>query len=203
MNRSTLLCIVILGFSSSIFAQFYVQHDAVLHLKSQKSTLSVQEAQLQVNAPLSGQGTLLLNRSSFQTLESTQNSLELPNLTIEHAHLVQLNSALRLEQQLTLHSGVLHLEQPLYLTDQTALVLHNNSSIQSKEFLVYDHQITNHKQPLLVWSHSPISNYFCQTYEGLSFSEFPTPQKTNFRRLSQSYITLFLTSKTPPPEANA
>lgn len=203
MNRPTLLCIVILGFSSSIFAQFYVQHDAVLHLKSQKTTLSVQEALLQINAPLSGQGTLLLNRSSFQTLESTHNVLELPNLTIEHPNLVQLNTPLRVEQQLTLHSGVLHLKQPLYLSNPTALVLHNNSSIQTKELLIYDHQITNHKQPLLVWSHSPISNFSYQTYEGLSFSELQTPHKTNFKRLSQSYKTLFLTSKTPPPEANA
>lgn len=201
MSKLTLSCIVIFGFSSSAFAQFFVQHDAVLILQTPESTLSVQEAHLQINAPLQGQGTLILNSSGLQTLESTQRILALPNLSFEHANLVQLNTAFRVEQQITLHSGELLLEHSLYLRDQTALVVLNNSRIQSKEFLVYDHQITTNNQPLLVWSHNPISKYTSQTHKELSFLEIPNTQQTNFGRVTSTYKSLHFQSKTPPPEA--
>lgn len=191
-----------LGLSSTTFAQFYVQQGVVLNLETPKTTLSVQEAQLYINAPIQGQGTLVLNASELQTLESTQSILEVPNLSLEHAHLTQLNTAIRVEQQLTLQSGALHLTHPLYLKDQTALVLLNNSRIQSEEFLVYDHQITNNNQPLLVWSHSPISIHITQSpNERISFTEIPTTQQINFGRLISTYKTLYQQRSTPPPEA--
>lgn len=202
MSKSTLLCILFLGLGSSAFAQFYVQQGVVLNLEIPKTTLSVQEAQLHINAPIQGQGTLVLNSSELQTLSSTQSVLEVPSLSLEHAHLVNLNTALRIEQQLTLRSGVLYLTQPLYLTDQTALVLLNNSRIQSEEFLNYDLQLIDHAQLQWVWTHSPISIYYTtQTHEELNFTELPQKNRPNFGTLTPSYKALYLQSSTPPPEA--
>lgn len=178
MSKSTLLCILFLGLGFSAFAQFYVQQGVVLNLETPKTTLSVQEAQLHINAPIQGQGTLVLNSSELQTLSSTQSVLEVSKLSLEHAHLVNLNTALRIEQQLTLRSGVLYLTHPLYLTDQTALVLLNNSRIQSEEFLNYDLQLIDHAQLQWVWTHRAPFQYTTQPKPTRSLILRNSPKQT-------------------------
>lgn len=202
MSKSTLLCILFLGLSSTTFAQFYVQQGVVLNLETPKTTLSVQEAQLHINAPIQGQGTLVFNSFDLQTLESTQSVLEVSNFSLEHAHLVKFNTALRIEQQLTLQSGALYLSHLLYLTDQTALVLLNNSGVTSKELLVSDHQIIDHRQQYQwVWTHSSISTSTTQTCKEISFTQHSQTNRSNFGTRISNYKILNLQCSTPPPEA--
>ena len=186
------------------FAQFYVHQDAVLHLKTPNSTLSIQEAEIHINSSIHGQGTLVFNRFGLQTLASTQEVLEIPNLILQNADWIRLHTPLRVAQHFTLQTGELHLEQPLYLPNPQALELLGNSSLQNIELLVLDHQQIDHTQSHWVWTHSPISTYFTtQTHQGLNCTEIPTTHQTNFGRFISTYKTLYFQNSTPPPEAKS
>ena len=133
-------------------AQLYVQQGTTLHLGSSDAILSSQEQFHQIHAPIKGTGTLLLNSLGPQLLDSNQEVWEIPNLILQNAALVHINTPLRVLQHFTIQLGELHLEQPLFFPNPQALRLLGNSSIQNIEFLVYDLQIER-SQPFLVWNH--------------------------------------------------
>jgi len=196
--RPTLIHIVFLALSSTGFAQFYVQEGTEVSLENPHSILSIQ-GNVQINASIKGQGTLVLNGSFLQTLESTQNILVICNVMLENASLVHINTPLRVEHQFTICSGVLRLEHPLYLPNQAALVLLQNSAIEPFGLLLYDLQI-KHQQPLLVWSQNNTSKYRNLNFNGENHTiQYPTNQ-SKFGTIDMGYEVLYIQLKTPPPE---
>jgi len=185
------------------FAQLYVQEGETLSFGTSDALLSSQEHFHQIDAPILGKGTLVLNGLEPQSLESNQEVLEITNLTIQNADLIHINTPLRVAQHFTLQSGELHLEQPLYLPNPQALVLLGNSSLQNIELLVFDLQQIDHTQPHWVWTHSPISYFTTQTHKGFNCTEIPTTHQTNFGRFISTYKTLYFQNSSPPPEAKS
>ena len=178
------------------FAQLYVQQGATVGLGSSDAVITSQEQIHQIDTPIQGSGVLLLNGSHPQLLTSTQEVLEISNLALENAHLVRINTPLRVEQSLTVQSGVLNLEHPLYLSSPSALVLLENSAVKNAEFVVYDLQIER-SQPLLVWNNYPLK-YTTPILNKNSYQ--PLKKRSNFGVILSSCTTLYLPLRTPPPE---
>ena len=185
------------------FAQLYVHQGIVLHLETPNSTLSIQEAEIHINSSIDGQGTLVFNSVGLQTLESTQEVLEIPNLILQNADRIRLHTPLRVAQHFTLQTGEHHLEQPLYLLNPQALRLLGNSSLQNIEFLVLDLQQIDHTQPHWVWNPS-LSECTIQT-KRLRFAvkSFKTNRPSISVLRLNHYKTLYLHHNTPPPEVKS
>jgi len=182
------------------FAQFYVHQGVVLYLETPNSTLSIQEREIQINSPIDGQGTLVFNSFGLQTLESTQEVLEIPNLFLQNADWIRIHTPLRVAQHFTLQSGELHLEQPLYLPNPQALELLGNSSFQNIEFLVYDLQIER-SQPFLDWNHFPTLTYTIPTFKEFENRYHFLNKRSIFGDLFSSNTIAHIQLITPPPEA--
>ena len=181
-------------------AQLYVQQGTTLNLGSSDAILSSQEQFHQIHAPIKGTGTLLLNSLGPQLLDSNQEVWEIPNLILQNAALVHINTPLRFLQHFTIQLGELHLEQPLFFPNPQALRLLGNSSIQNIEFLVYDLQIER-SQPFLVWNHYPTLKYTTPTFMALeNRCHFLIKNRSIFGALFSSNAIAHIQRITPPPQ---
>ena len=180
------------------FAQLCVQQGTTVVFGSSNAVITSQEQVHQIDAPIQGLGVLLLNGSHPQWIASIQEVLEISNLALANAHLVRINTPLRVEQHLTIQSGELNLEYPLYLSSPSALVLLENSTVQNVEFIAYDFQIER-SQPILVWNDSS-PKHTTPTYKGLKDSYQLLKKRSNSGVIQSSYTTLYLPMGVPPPE---
>ena len=84
------LTLLLLLCSLNGFAQFYVAEEAALYLENSEAILSSQELVNQIDTHITGKGTLYLNGTSNQIINSTQLVLALPNLQLANADFEQI-----------------------------------------------------------------------------------------------------------------
>ena len=182
-------------------AQLYVQQGTTLHLGSSDAILSSMEHVNQIDAPIEGTGTLILNSLSEQQLTSTKAVLELPKLQLKNAQTVNLQTALFIKDQLILDRGVLQLTQTLILTDPTALVVGNSAGIHTNtdHFLQFHstqmsipvHLLAGTPSQLLCVEPLPVELHFFEALENTERSQFGT-------RFQTGYNSHFQSIKPPP-----
>ena len=138
------IAIIILFLCSlSGFAQFYVTEGTLFSLQTSEIILSSQETLHQINAPVLGNGAIILNSTSKQQLTSTQAILKLPTLHLKNANLVLIDTPLALQHQLLIDTGQLTLFYNLRVSDPTAIVLGTEASmfLTSNAQVVYTTQV--------------------------------------------------------------
>ena len=182
-------------------AQFFVTEGTLLSLKSPETLLSSQESLNQIEASIHGKGTLYLNSTSQQQLASSQTLLELPSLFIQKAHLIQIQTALKI-QYLEIEDGVLQLNHPLLLPNPRALKLGATAAVanNSKPQLLYSSQL----QPLhpLVLHNSHTLLKFSSSQE----FQLPPPQiaflyrTSNYKPIVNNGYSVYFKHATPPPK---
>ena len=124
-----------------VSAQFFVKKGTTLSFTTPETILSSQEPLNQIEASVHGKGTLYLNSTSQQQLATTQTNLELPSLFIQNAHLVQEQTALKI-QYLQIKNGQLQLNHPILLPHPEALKLGDTAAVaNSKPQLLYSSQL--------------------------------------------------------------
>ena len=198
-NLTLLLCLCSLYGS----AQLFVQKGTTLSLKNPQAILSSQESINQIDAPIVGEGVLILNSSSAQQLTSTQAVLELPTLHIQNADLVQIQTTLNLQNQLGIDRGELILSHTLVLNDPKALVLGTDASISlsSNGQIVYKTQLKE-SHPLVLHPTLLIKYTGPKTsQERLQTALILTPTTSNFGTLANNGYTVYSKHSTPPPKA--
>lgn len=200
------IAIIILFLCSlSGFAQFYVTEGTLFSLQTSEIILSSQETLHQINAPVLGNGAIILNSTSKQQLTSTQAILELPTLHLKNANLVLIDTPLALQHQLLIDTGQLTLFHDLRVSDPTAIVLGTDASIllTSTAQVVYTTQIET-SNPLLVATTTTILKYTePQRFQLRPKTAFiPTPT-SNFGIPINTDYTVYCKHSTPPPEKGA
>ena len=135
----------------SVCAQFYVQTQTILSVENYNTILSSQEPLNQIDAHITGKGTLYLNGTSNQIINSTQLVLALPNLQLANADFAQIATELSILHQLTIEKGILVLTHQLVLNNEGALVLGATAGILNTRIgqLVYNTQLET-SNPLAV-----------------------------------------------------
>lgn len=126
-----LVSVFFLLFCFLVKGQVYVSEGMVFSLKEETTFLTSTESLNQFEADILGKGTLYLNSLSFQQILSNQSFLKLPNLELENAHLVRLETTIALQYQLKILNGELTLSHDLQLHDKSALVLGKNVAIHT------------------------------------------------------------------------
>ena len=122
------LTLLLLLCSLNGFAQLYAVEGSTLRLETPETILSSQEPLNQIDAHITGKGTLYLNGTSNQIINNTQLVSALPNLQLANADLTQIVTELSIQHQLTIEKGVLALTHKLVLNTEDALVLGANAS---------------------------------------------------------------------------
>ena len=150
MRQNLNLTLLLLLCSLNGFAQFHVVEGTTLGLENPEAILSSQEPLNQIDAHITGIGTLYLNGTSNQIINSTQLVLALPNLQLANANLAQIATELSILHQLTIEKGILVLTHQLVLNNEDALVLGATASIlNTTGQLVYHTQLET-SNPLAV-----------------------------------------------------
>lgn len=182
-------------------AQFFVKQGTILSFTTPETLLSSQESLNQIEAPITGKGTLYLNSTSQQQLVSTQTNLVLPSLFIQNAHLVQIQTALKI-QHLEIENGQLQLNHPLLLPNPRALKLGATAGIanNSKHLLLYTTQFQA-SNPLALQSIALLKYTVPKTsQERPQAALITTATTSNFGSLANNG-TVYSKHSTPPPEA--
>ena len=189
-------------FSLYSFSQLYVQEGTTLSLGSPQAILSSQESINQIDSHILGEGTLYLNRTQDQKFRSTHTLLELPNLHIENAHFVQIETALHIHNQMFVDQGELILSHDLVLRNPSALVLGVDASLSfsAKGQLVYTTQFQE-SHPLAIQS-IPLLKYTGPntSQERPQAALITTATTSNFGSLANLGYTVYFTHSTPPPK---
>ena len=181
-------------------AQFFVTEGTLLSLKSPETLLSSQELHNQIDVQITGKGTLYLHSTSQQQLASSQTLLELPSLFIQKAHLIQIQTALKI-QYLEIENGQLQLNHPLLLPNPRALKLGATAAVanNSKPQLLYSSQLQP-SHPLVLHSSHTLLKFS-------SPQEFQLPPQIAFLYRTYNYKTIvnngysvYFKHATPPPE---
>jgi hypothetical protein len=183
-------------------AQLYVQQGTTLHLGSSDAILSSMEHVNQIDAPIEGTGTLVLNSLSEQQLTSTKAVLELPRLQLKNAQTVNLQTALFIKDQLILDRGVLHLTHTLILTDPTALVVGDSAGIHTStdHFVQFHNTQLNNPIHLLAGTPSQLLCVEPVPVEPLSFVMLENTERSQFGTRSQTDYDSHFQSIKPPPK---
>tara|TARA_B110000093_G_scaffold129763_1_gene138694 strand:+ start:2071 stop:2670 length:600 start_codon:yes stop_codon:yes gene_type:complete len=125
-----LIVIVFLLFSSLYsYSQLYIPSGTVFTLNGSETQLCSNESTNIINSHLQGTGVFRLLGESVQYLESSKKSLELPNLVIKNAFLLNLNTALSISNELLIENGILVLSHDLTLSNPDALILKGSSEV--------------------------------------------------------------------------
>ena len=196
-NLTLLLCLCSLYGS----AQLFVQNGTTLSLEKPQAILSSQEAFNQIDAPIVGHGTILLNSNNTQQLSSAQ-ILELPTLHIQNAYLVQIQTTLNLQNQMFVDHGELILSHDLILRNPTALVLGTDASISlnSNGQIVYKTQLEE-SHPLALQPTLLIKYTRPKTPQERPQTAFiVTPTTSNFGSIYNADYVVYCTHLTPPPK---
>ena len=117
-----ILTLLVLLYSFYGFAQLYVSEGTTFSLETPQSVLSSQEALNQIDASILGEGTLYLNSTLAQELASTQELLDLPSFQLQNASLVFFKTALNIQNQLHIETGILTLSEDLTHTPPPELL---------------------------------------------------------------------------------
>ena len=184
-------------------AQFYVTKNTSLSLESSQSVLSSQEHINQIDASVFGDGTLYFNSTLVQGLTSTQELLALPNIQIQNASLVHIKTALNIQNQLHIETGVLMLSEDIVLYSKAALVLGTKAFITTTTDgqLVYTTQFESSSSLAVVPTLSLLKYRRPEWSQGLTQMIFIyTPHAHNFGVLAYNGYTVYLKTHLPPPE---
>jgi len=152
INSKHILLVLCLLFSSvAAWAQFYVQKSTTLSLGNPQTILSSQETINLVDADIVGQGSFYLNSTTTQHLTSTK-QLELPNLILANANTIHLETAILIQHQLIIETGILTLSQELMLNSQADLVLGEGAGIDATTtgLLIYKNTQLENSNPLAI-----------------------------------------------------
>ena len=197
------IAIIILFLCSlSGFAQFYVTEGTLFSLQTSEIILSSQETLHQINAPVLGNGAIILNSTSKQQLTSTQAILELPTLHLKNANLVLIDTPLALQHQLLIDTRQLTLFYNLRVSDPTAIVLGTEASmfLTSNAQVVYTTQVET-SNSLLVATNLILLKY-TRLKTVLEFSK--TVQAVaiifNFDTVVFNEYDVFFKQSVPPPQ---
>lgn len=188
--------------SLSGFAQFYVSEGTQFSLQTSKIILSSQETLHQINAPVLGNGAVILNSTSKQQLTSTQAILKLPTLHLKNANLVLIDTPLALQHQLLIDTGQLTLFYNLRVSDPTAIVLGTEASmfLTSNAQVVYTTQVETSNS--LVVATNLILLKYTRLKTVLEFSK--TVQAVaiifNFDTVVFNGYDVFFKQSVPPPQ---
>jgi hypothetical protein len=188
--------------SLSGFAQFYVSEGTQFSLQTSKTILSSQETLHQINAPVLGNGAVILNSTSKQQLTSTQAILKLPTLHLKNANLVLIDTPLALQHQLLIDTGQLTLFYNLRVSDPTAIVLGTEASmfLTSNAQVVYTTQVETSNS--LVVATNLILLKYTRLKTVLEFSK--TVQAVaiifNFDTVVFNEYDVFFKQSVPPPQ---
>ena len=182
-------------------AQFFVTEGNTLSFTTPETIFSSQETLNQIDAQILGKGTLYLHSTVSQELTSTQEFLELPSLFIQNAHLVQIQTALKI-QHLEIENGQLQLNHPILLSHPRALKLGDTAAVanNSKALLLYttqfqaSHPLALQAIPLLKYTGVKTSQPRPQT------ALITTPTTSNFGTPPNNGYTVYCKHFTPPPK---
>lgn len=126
--RYTISVILLLS-SLYSFSQLYIPTGTIFTLNGSETQFTSNESINIINNHIKGNGVFYLLGSSEQYLESSKNSLELPNLFIKEASLLDLNTALTINNELIIENGQLYLSHDLILNSPNALILKGQSKV--------------------------------------------------------------------------
>ena len=197
--RYTISIVLILS-SLYSYSQLYIASDTVFTLIGLETQLSSNESINIINTHIKGTGVFNLLGSSVQHLESSKGSLELPNLTIKYASLLDLNTALSINNKLVIENGKLYLSHNLTLSRPSALVLKGYSEVieTSNGTLMF---MKNVKERLLinaiatsVFYVSPKNSHNAQTFIIVKLPFIKRP----LQYISDYMVSIKVT--TPPPK---
>ena len=136
--RHTISVILLLS-SLYSYSQLYISSGTIFTLNGLETQISSKESINIINTHIKGTGVFNLLGSSEQYLESSQGSLEMPNLFIKDASLLHINTALSINNELIIENGILVLSHDLILNSPYALILKGQSEVieTSKGKLVF------------------------------------------------------------------
>lgn len=198
------LTLVLFLYSLYGFAQLYVKQGTVFSFGNSDVLFSSQEKYHQIDAPILGEGTLLLNSALTQQLASTQAALELPKLHVKNANLITIQTALFVKKKLTVNHGLLQLFDSLTLPDPSTLVVGETAGIVTTPYaqLHYISQKTINTLPsfvLVVSATTQLSSlepnplYFRTLQESIQDSRYGVFSTSTY----QTYFQIVI----PPPKA--
>ena len=197
------LTLLLLLCSLNGFAQFYVAEEAALYLENSEAILSSQELVNQIDTHITGKGTLYLNGTSNQIINSTQLVLALPNLQLANADFEQIATELSIQHQLTIEKGILVLTHQLVLNNEGALVLGEEAGIDTSTSgpLVYNTQLET-SNPLAVIQTIHLFKYRVpSTPQPRPNLTVATIRTSNFGRIVNKNYHAYFKHETPPPKA--
>ena len=190
--------------SFSGFAQLYIKEQTSFTLGHPQTILSSQETHNQIDAPISGLGTLYLHKTtpSPQYLRSTQNVLELSALHLDNADVSHIQTALKIRNQLQLNRGQLLLYHHLELPNPLAVVLGPTASIQptANGQLVFQ---TTLEPPLASLLQTPIRLSY-SVFQRAQIHPQPlmiAPSFSNFGIPYNNGYEVLIKTPSPPPRA--
>ena len=182
-------------------AQFIVKKGTILSLTTPETLLSSQESLNQIEASIHGKGTLYLNSTSQQQLASTQTDFELPSLFIQNAHLVQIQTALKIHQYLEIENGQLQLNNPILLPHPRALKLDVTASVanNSKPLLLYSSQLQP-SNPLVHHNSNTLLKFSNLQEFQLRLQTALLYRTSDYKTIVNNGYSVNFKHATPPPE---
>ena len=196
--------ITLLFFSSSFFgfAQFYVADNGVLTLASSETILATQETVNTINSSIHGHGVFYLNSTQSQKLNSTSDFLQLPNLRLMNADLVDISTRMEVQHSLVIGIGTLILSRDLYLKDTNALQLLGNGAVlpSATGQLVYKSQHDLNRTLLALSTSTSLLSFVTPSIHRIETRQYPLMSLSGFERLVFCYQMPYLNLSTLPPE---
>ena len=185
------------------FSQLYVSEGTLISLMTPETILTSQESLNQIEAPIIGKGVLYLNKFSTQRLISTQPFLTLPTLQIANAKFVALETALNMQHQLVIETGVLTLCHDVLLLNKAHLILGERVRIQTPTGqLIYKTQFET-SNPL---AETPLVTQLKYTRpewsQKQSSAVLTDTSQSNFGYLASTHYIVYVNNFTPPPEVS-
>jgi len=199
-SKHILLVLCLLFSSAAAWAQLYVQKSTSLSLRNSQTILSSQETLNQIDADIVGQGSFYLNSTTTQHLTSTK-QLELPNLILANANTIHLETAILIQHQLVIETGILTLSQELMLNSQADLVLGEGAGIDATTtgLLIYKNTQLENSNPLAI---TLTTNFLKYRMPSIPQAR-PTVAYTRtslFGNLVSKDHPAYLKNSTPPPK---